>query len=452
MNRTARLLPLPLVLLAGLLGGPPAAHAAEAPRVLHGTLADGAEYVVEVPQHWNGTLALFSHGLRFPGEDSPAEDAYSDGSRAALLAQGIALAGSSYSGNGWVVEEAVHDQLATLDAVETRVGTPSRVVAWGESLGGLVTSLLVEQAPDRISAALPMCQLGGGGVRLWDSYLDAAYVLDTLLPAGARPAVTGITDPLANLGTANELLGAAAGTPAGRARLALAAAVMQVPGAVDPLAPQPTDAAGRAEARLRWMVESFPVFAYAERGDLEARSGGNPSGNVGVDYARLLRSSQQRPEVRAAYAAAGLDLDADLDALAAAPRVSPDPGARSHLAATASVTGDLTRPVLTLHTTADGLVPTWHERAYADSVAAAGSSDLLRQSFVDRAGHCTFTSAEVLAAFETLQSRLETGTWSVRPEKLSRLAAALGPELNSGGGVHLEPAFTRHHPRQLARG
>ena len=45
--------------------------------------------------------------------------------------------------------------------------------------------------------------------------------------------------------------------------------------------------------------------------------------------------------------------------------------------------GALTKPVLTLHTTIDGLVLAEHESAYAETVNAAGASDWLVQTYTD---------------------------------------------------------------------
>ncbi|NHC12949.1 alpha/beta hydrolase family protein [Motilibacter deserti] len=441
-------------LLAALAAAPlsatttASAAPAEEARVLTGALADGAAYRLEVPPAWNGTVVLYSHGLRFPGEDNPPETAASDASRQWMLDNGYALAGSSYAGTGWAVEEAVDDQLGTLDAFTARVGAPTRTIALGESLGGLVTTALVERHPERFDGGLSLCGLHAGGPALWDSYLDGAYVLRTLLPESGAVRITGVDDPLGNLDAAQRILSDAAATAAGRARIALAAAVMQVPGAVDPLAPFPADAAGRAAARLAWMTESFPVFAFAERGELEARAGGNPSTNVGVDYERMLRDSEQRSDVRALYRAAGLDLDDDLATLAAAPRVAADPVARTYLSAHGGLTNAPAKPLLTLHGTADGLVPSSHERAYAER---AGRPELLRQAFVDRPGHCTFTSAEIVSAFGALQERLDSGVWHVKPAFLNQRAAELGPELNTGAGIPVAPAFVRHHPLAFPR-
>src|SRR5438067_9368431 len=121
-----------------------------------GTLADGASWLIEVPTPWNATLLLYSHGYVVPGSSNPARDVGDAGTRAFLLANGFALAGSSYAHTGWALQEAIPDQLATLDIFDTVVGTPARTIAWGHSLGGIITAELRQTAPQRFTAALPM--------------------------------------------------------------------------------------------------------------------------------------------------------------------------------------------------------------------------------------------------------------------------------------------------------
>jgi hypothetical protein len=66
-------------------------------------------------------------------------------------------------------------------------------------------------------------------------------------------------------------------------------------------------------------------------------------------------------------------------------------------------------PVLTLHTTRDPAIPFSHETVFGATVAGAGRASLLKQVQIDRWGHCTFTNAEVQAAFGSLVQWVETG-------------------------------------------
>lgn len=149
--------------------------------------------------------------------------------------------------------------------------------------------------------------------------------------------------------------------------------------------------------QFTWESQVDFLFAFFARAELEARAGGNPSWNTGVNYRDQLNDSASGREVRALYKQAGLSLDKDLDALNTAPRIKADPGAVAYLNRYISFNGDLNIPVLTMHTTGDGLVVNQDEQAYASVVRSEGDSNLLRQVFVHRAGHCAFTPAETVA-------------------------------------------------------
>src|ERR1035438_2023464 len=108
-----------------------------------GSLPDGATYIIEVPANWNGTLFLYSHGYVTPGAANPAQDVGDPLTRFFMLASGYALAGSSYATTGWAIHEALPDQIAVLDLFDKIVGHPKRTIAWGHSLGGIITAGLI---------------------------------------------------------------------------------------------------------------------------------------------------------------------------------------------------------------------------------------------------------------------------------------------------------------------
>jgi hypothetical protein len=180
-----------------------------------------------------------------------------------------------------------------------------------------------------------------------------------------------------------------------------------------------------------WMNSSTLGSSLAFRWSIEQWAGGNGSWNVDVDYRELLERSVDRDEVYALYATAGLDLEADLRALSDAPRISADPTAVNRMQDLV-LDGRLQVPVLTLHTIGDGNVIVEAEGAYASTVGAAGQSRLLRQAYVKRAGHVTYTPAEEITALLTLVHRLDIGNWeSDDSATLNAHAAMLGPDLNT---------------------
>src|SRR6266571_4681394 len=183
-----------------------------------GTLADGATYLIEVPANWNGTLFLYSHGYVPPGSPNPARDVGDPFTRFFMLSSGFALAGSSYATTGWAIHEAIPDQIKVLDVFKLMVGDPKRTIAWGHSLGGMVTAALIQTHPGRFDAALPMCGVLSGGVATWNTALDSAFAFKTLLAPGTGLQVVNITNPL-NLRLAEDVLLAAQLTAQGWARL-----------------------------------------------------------------------------------------------------------------------------------------------------------------------------------------------------------------------------------------
>lgn len=411
-----------------------------------GALADGATYLIEVPGNWNHTLLLYSHGYVTPGSPNPAQDVGDPATGGFLLSQGYALAGSSYAHTGWALQEAIPDQIATLDKFKSLVGTPARTIAWGHSLGGIITAGLLQTHPNRFNAALPMCGVVAGGVAVWNEGLDGEFVIKELLASTSALQLVHITNPTANLNLAEGILFQAQASPQGRARIALAAAVGDLPGWFTPGSPEPssTDFALQEANQFKWLTQVDGPFAFALRAELEARAGGNPSWNTGVDYEKQLERSIDKAEVRALYKQAGLSLDADLDTLEKAARISADPAAVKYLTDHIVFNGNLGgKPVLTIHTTGDGLVLNSDEQAYRDVVQDAKDSRLLREAFVHRAGHCTFTPAETIAALKALEHRLNTGKWggATDPEALNSAATALGPlNIAPASYIDFEPA------------
>ncbi len=433
---------------------------AAAPTVSTGDIG-GVAYRIEMPDLWNGTLVLYSHGSVLPGGDNPAVDAPSGATGAYLLGQGYALAGSAYRRTGWAVDDAFADQTALLDFFAGRYGSPKRTIAWGTSLGGMITAGLLQKFPTRFDAGLSMCGVLGGGVAQWNLRLDSLFVFKTLAAPDSDLPLVNLKDPAGTAKLAEQLVNQAQATPAGRARIALAAAVWNTPGWFDSLSPEPaaTDYAAREQAQMLWTVRSMIPYGFVRRAEMESRAGGNPSWNTGVDYRQLLAGSVDTAEVAALYEAAGLSLDDDLATLDQAPRIANDAQATAYVTQNITYDGQLGVPMLSLHTIGDGQQPVQQEEIYADIVQSTHKSGLLRQVFIQRAGHCAFTSGEMIAAFQYLVNRLDTGTWNVSSppaQLLNAVGNALDLALNTLNGpenkpVPTPPAFVAYQPTAFLR-
>jgi len=438
-----------------LLGSSQYAQCQTELKTFTGTFSDHATYLIEVPHDWNGTLLLYSHGTGFPGMPNPPTDNGDVLVRLYLLTNGYALAGSSYASLGWAVEDALRDQIAVLDTFDRLVGHPSRTIAWGHSMGGLITAGLVQKSPDRFSGAICLCGLVAGSVGVWNEFLDAAFAINTLLASG-RLEVVHITDPISNRLNAQAVLNDAAATPQGQARIVLAAALADTSGWDDPLSPQPTDYNTLAINQFgSFSGFNFDVF-FALRADVERRAGGNPSWNTGVDYEKQLKLSVDYAEVQALYQQAGLSLTEDLKKLNDAKRIAADPSAVSYLSGNIIFNGEINVPVLTVHTSGDDIANVQMEQAYRSVVHRAKRDSLLRETFIHRAGHCQFTSAETIAALEALVHRLDTGEWQGTDAKSLNTTASALPRayddiFGAGSQPLLAPAFFEYVPAPFLR-
>jgi hypothetical protein len=300
-----------------------------------------------------------------------------------------------------------------------------------------------------------MCGVLSGGVATWNTALDAAFAFQQLIAPNIQVVNIGLTNATANLNAGEAAVAAAQKTAQGRARLALVAALGDTPGWFTPLSPEPaaTDYAAQEQNQFLWDTEVTFPFVLAFRAELEARAGGNVSWNTGVNYFSDLAKSVDLKEVTALYKTARLSLTKDLVTLNSAPRISAKPSAVAYLAKNIAFNGDISIPVLTMHTTGDGLVVPENEQAYKSVVDRDGNGNLLRQIFVNRAGHCAFTPAETITAAQTLLNRLSTGHWNVpSPAGLNAEATALGPAYNVfTGATNVAPAFISYTPARYLR-
>lgn len=414
-------------IVGGVVSPAGAAQADTVSQSYSGTLADGATWVADVPANWNGTMILFSHGY----SSMVAQNAPNAATKKDLLAAGYAMVGSSYSGPSlWALSSAVDDQFGSLEAIGKIVGEPRRTIAWGQSMGGLVSALETQKAHGRIDGTLTTCGLVAGALNLNNYQLAGEYAVSRLLAPKPIQLVDykNADEATAAVAALNQATTDAQGTPQGRARIALAAALVNEPtwytGAAAP-GPRAYEAQ-EVQQQQALVGPGWNRYAGA-RPQIELAAGGNSSWTAGVDFAAALASSTHADQVRALYRAAGLDLRTDLATLTRDADIHADPKAVATLGRTSMVTGHLAVPELNIHTIHDQLVPVEQENWYARQVKRAGSGNLLRQAYINGTGHCAFQPAETIAALHALERRLDTGRWGdvASPAKLNAAAASL---------------------------
>jgi len=394
---------------------------------------DGAAYEIALPEKWNGTLLLYSHGYRQaqaapPDFETPSTDpepapGWSGGQREvgqALLDQGYALAGSAYASNGWAVAEGIEAGEKLHDFFVDQVGEPDRTYVWGDSLGGLVTQVLAERNPDWVSGAAPLCGVVAGPVLNLDLALDVAYSVKTLLYPDLK--LTGFAswdEAVRNWeGAYSAVLAAGSDIAVGVPKILITAALVDAPTKTKTYDGSTVESQVRARAEALLTAVGYATFG---RYDIEQRFGGNPSGNDGVDYAARV-TAEERDLIETVSPGSA---NALLVQLADGERVTADPAAREAFAASGTPTGAVQDPTVLVHTASDPLVLVQNESVFAEraELNPKRTQDYLQlytlppASYAAEtgasygAGHSNFSVDERLAVVKLLDDWVRSGAY-----------------------------------------
>ncbi len=373
-----------VVLALALLAAP----AAAAMRAYTGVAPSGAWYRIKVPDGWRAgdALVLYQHGFELdvpsnPPGLGPLEDV--------MLAEGYAVAATSFSRRGWALFTAIGDNRELLDVFAAKVGAaPGTVIPFGGSMGGLVALRLAESRRlPPMPGAYALCP-AAAGARLWDAAVDLRLAWDVVcsgageLPRGDEPLpwavnFAQIPDDLGNLADDGAVAGALV-------------ALNRCTGVNLPPYLR-NDAMQRRLDRLMAFThisdEHFFVtnvgYASFVLGEIvrapDKLGARNPFTTVGVDYGS----------------------DADIDARI--PRIAADPSAAAALRAASDFRGAVggTR-VLSMHTSRDQLVIPGNQDFVRALIAPAQRVSAIVDE--DAPTHCGFSEGEGLAGWETLRS------------------------------------------------
>ncbi len=123
-----------------------------ATREVVGVGTTGAQYALFLPDNWNGDLVVYVHGFIDPAAPVALPDAAPDDVapwvvelRERLLQAGYGVAYSSFSENGWAVNDAAQRTRELRPLFTHYFYKPDRTYVIGRSLGALTTMLLVEK-------------------------------------------------------------------------------------------------------------------------------------------------------------------------------------------------------------------------------------------------------------------------------------------------------------------
>jgi hypothetical protein len=351
---------------------------------------DGGLYRIEIPDNWNGDLILAAHGytaatgtngdLLSVGVDTPQVSyTFAPGLapelRSHLIEGGFAWAASSYRCNGYVPGQGLLDTLLLKDVLLQNDGgvAPKRTYLLGLSMGGHIVDLGMQQFPQAFDGGIAYCAASAGEF----DYLTAA--------AAAAEVVTGLQfTSLATVADTTQQMNAILGTAGHYTDKgnALGSIKIAITGGPRPFAVEGINAA---------FGDSYSGSALAGATDPYSASATNDFVTYGIDPGLGLTADQINASVR---------------------RVGPDwsmRGAAGPYPETKPFTGQIVKPLLTIHDTGDFFVPITQERALYQAVARAGHSDLLVQRIVRAAGHCNFSPQEVIQTFDDAVNWVENG-------------------------------------------
>ena len=388
-----------------------------------GVGADGAPYSFIAAANFNGTVFLYSHGVR-PAIDIPATlapvgpytktNAAEPGPLAStdlsvmnkLVAAGYGVAGSGFSRQGINTTEALAANKELIATFKTKFPTTKTVIAWGASLGAMHSQKLAETNPELVDGVILACPAANPQDALMTYFGDALWGFKALFDPTIK--VGGYsTDPVvrqqeqyANIGkiltvlsklSAGLVTGAWPDTasPAGKAlqaagipsRSALLAVGLMA--GVSTRSKHVDGTSGPAGAAETYPLAIAPAVAVLENmgatlnygtlliADGELLAGGKVYDNTKTDYAARIATEADLYS----FALSGNSAVAGIvNALAATPRETANPAAVAKIPSLVGLSGKITKPTIIFQAESEEFVPAsivqWYIDSYAEQFAA----------------------------------------------------------------------------------
>ncbi|HET8939765.1 MAG TPA: hypothetical protein VFN67_40275 [Polyangiales bacterium] len=360
-----------------------------------------AGYRIEVPKAWNGILVMYAHGYAGTGN---VLNVTTPSIREYLINNGYAWAASSYSANYYDVRAGVEDtnalalEFTALAAKNGRMlEAPRKRYLIGHSMGGHVTGAAIEREARETAVhkveydgAVPMCGVMGD-TQLFNFFTAFQWAAEKL--AGV-PYTTGpVSDPAA-------------------LRMQLQAALFKT---------YPTELTW-AGVKLRDLVRNLTGGARSNFDQGYATKQWQDALWTTVGGDGTINGILAKPVTDTREIVYQFDADPAINAEERAfndeiHRSTPEPdanGLRSDgLRWIPQVNGEFEIPVVAMHTLGDLYVPFKMQQIYRQRAQEKGSETWLTQRAIRGTGHCEFTIAEQVSAFEAMVRWEQDG---VRPD------------------------------------
>ena len=196
-----------------------------------GVGADGAPYSFIAPANFNGTVFIWSHGIRpainIPAtlapvgpytitnaaEPAPGADSGDLSVMNKLVASGYGVAGSGFSRQAVNATEALAANKELIATFKTKFPTTKSVIAWGKSIGALHSQMLAEKNPELVDGVILGCPAANPQDALIAYFGDALWgfkaLFDPTIKVGgySTDPVVRQQEQLANIGKVLVVLG-----------------------------------------------------------------------------------------------------------------------------------------------------------------------------------------------------------------------------------------------------
>ena len=473
---------LAVTALAGtvVVGAPTAANAAPQCQTASfvtqcaGVGADGAPYTFVAAANFNGTVFVWSHGVR-PSIDIPATLApvgpYTKTNAAEpapgaisgdltimnkLVAAGYGVAGSGFSRQGINTAEALAANKELIAAFKTKFPTTNSVIAWGGSLGAMHAQRLAETNPELVDGVILGCPAANPQDALMAYFGDALWgfkaLFDPTIKVGgySTDPATRVAEQYANIGKVLTVLsklsaGLTTGawpdtsSPAGKALQAAgipsrsALLTVGLMAGVSTRSKHVDGTSGPTGAAETYPLAIAPAVAVLENmgatlnygtlliADGELLAGGKVYDNTTTDYAARVAADADIFSFALSGNAAVAGI---IGALAATPREKADPAAVAKIPGLVGLSGKITKPTIIFQSESEEFVPASIVQWYADTYAAQFAAEKMK------AMNAAKKSRNYVAPTNNL-----VVLWQKTAAKYSQFTAAGSPDLTAPAGA-----------------
>jgi pimeloyl-ACP methyl ester carboxylesterase len=439
-----------------------------------GVGADGAPYTFIAAANFNGTVFLWSHGIR-PAINIPATlapvgpytitNAAEPAPGAAsgdlsvinrLVAAGYGVAGSGFSRQGINTTEALAANKELIATFKTKFPTTTKVIAWGASLGALHSQMLAEKNPELVDGVILGCPAANPQDALMAYFGDALWgfkaLFDPTIKVGgySTDPVVRQQEQLANIGKVLVVLGKlSAGltsgawpdtaSPAGKALAAAGIPSRSALLTVGLMAGIPTRSknvdgtTGPAGATETYPLAIAPAVAILQNmgtvgvagslliADGELLAGGKVYDNTKTDYAVRVAADADL----FGFALSGNSAVAGIiGALAATPRETADAAAVAKVPGLIGLSGKITKPTVIFQAESDEYTPASVVQWYIDTYADQFAEEKMK----------AMTAAKKTRSYVAPTNNLVT-LWAKTAPSYSKFTAAGSPDLSAPAGA-----------------